>query len=106
VTQPSGGSVIVAANGTITYTARGGFAGADSLTYTVADDQAYASTPATVQVTVTAAPAPPTPPAQGGSGGGGGGAMNVVHLLPLLLLLHGRGFSRRHLCARGSRRKA
>jgi len=87
VTQPTGGSVSVAANGTITYIARGGFAGADSFTYSVADDQAYASSPATVQVTVTAAPSPPAPPPSSGGGGGGGGGGGAIHLLELSLLL-------------------
>lgn len=86
LTQPAGGSASVAANGTITYSARNGFAGADAFTYSIADDQAYASSPATVQVTVTAAPAPPSPPSQGG-GGGGGGAMQAIELLSLLLML-------------------
>ena len=85
VTQPTGGSVNVGANGTITYSARNGFSGADAFAYSVADDQAYASSPATVQVTVT--PAPPAPPSQGGGGGGGGGAMRVIELLSLLLML-------------------
>jgi ELWxxDGT repeat protein len=85
-TQPTGGTATVGANGTITYNPRANFTGADSFTYTVADDQAYASTPATVQVTVTAPPAPP-PSQDGGGGGGGGGAMRAIELLTLLLML-------------------
>ena len=86
VTQPSGGSVTVAAGGSIIYTARVGFTVQTRSRTALADDQAYASSPATAQVIVTAPPAPPAPPSGGGGGGGGGGAMSLAQLLSLLLL--------------------
>jgi len=92
-TQPLGGTVSVNTSGTAIYTARTGFSGSDSFTYTVADDQGFVSAPAEVKVDVTA------PSGNGGSGGtdtsptpppnkgkGGGGSLLVLDLAPLLLL--------------------
>lgn len=86
VAAPAGGSVNIGANGQITYVARVGFSGADSFTYSVADDQGYASGVATVRVTVTAAPTPPADPPASGGGGGGGGSMALLYLCLLTLL--------------------
>lgn len=87
VAAPAGGSVTLSVNGQIVYAARAGFSGADSFTYSVADDQGYASNVATVRVTVTASPTPPSnpPPASGGGsgGGGGGGSLLFVDLFVL-----------------------
>jgi hypothetical protein len=52
-TGPAHGGVSVdSATGSITYTAAAGFAGTDTFTYTVADDNGAVSNPATVTVTV------------------------------------------------------
>ena len=77
----------------MTYTSNAGYVGADSFMYVVADNQGRESAPATVTVTVNAAPpAPPVnPPANppaggGGSGGGGGGGGGAIDLLLLAML--------------------
>ena len=51
VTQPANGSVVIEADGRVTYTPDAGFAGPDSFTYTVTDGNGETST-ATVTVTV------------------------------------------------------
>ncbi|WP_425046091.1 Ig-like domain-containing protein [Primorskyibacter sp. S87] len=55
---PSNGSVVINANGTLTYTPDANYNGADSFTYTVSDGQGGTDT-ATVDVTVTASNDPP-----------------------------------------------
>ena len=50
-TNPSGGSVTVAANGAFTYTPNAGYTGTDSFTYTISDGNGGVAT-ATVSVTV------------------------------------------------------
>lgn len=50
--QPSNGTVIVNDDGTVTYTPNSGFAGADSFTYTVKDNQGAVSNVATVSIEV------------------------------------------------------
>ena len=62
------------------YTATAGYAGPDSLTYTVADDQGYVSAPATVTVNVAAPPPAPK------SGGGGSTSTELVMLLTFAAL--------------------
>jgi ELWxxDGT repeat protein len=83
---PQHGSATVNADGTVTYTPQTGFTGSDSLAYTVQDDQGGTSAPATLHITVTAAPVPPTS-SGGGSGTSGGGELSeaVVALLALLV---------------------
>jgi len=61
-TSPKHGTATVIA-GKILYTPTTGFAGTDTLAYTVSDNQGIASAPASVTVSVTA------PPASGGGGG-------------------------------------
>ncbi len=92
--QPAGGTVAVAANGSVTYSASATFTGADQFTYSVADNQGARSPVATVRLTVTAAPVvtppttpPPTTPPPSGGGGGGGGALGILDLLAVVLLL-------------------
>jgi ELWxxDGT repeat protein len=82
---PQHGSAVVNADGTVTYTPQAAFTGSDSLTYTVQDDQGSVSAPATLSITVAAAPVPPT------SSGGGGGALGEVVVGMLALLVMGRG---------------
>lgn len=79
-TKPMHGSASVSSAGAIMYTATAGYAGPDSLTYTVADDQGYVSAPATV--TVNVAGPPPAPK----SGGGGSMSTDLVMLLTLAAL--------------------
>ncbi len=57
---PSHGSVTIAANGAITYSADAGFAGSDQFTYSICDTTGLCDT-AVVTLTVSAAP-PPEPP--------------------------------------------
>jgi trimeric autotransporter adhesin len=85
VQAPSHGTTSAAANGTVIYTPTAGYAGSDSFTYTVADEQGFASNAATVTLTVTAAP-PPSPPGNGGGSGGGGGGGGQLGWLEVLLL--------------------
>ena len=98
--SPQHGSATVNADGSVTYTPQAGFTGSDSLAYTVQDDQGGTSAPATLHITVTAAPVPPT--SSGGSGGSGGGgelSETVVALLALLAcgtkMRPGRGYQNR-----------
>ncbi|MCB9947197.1 MAG: cadherin-like domain-containing protein [Rhodospirillaceae bacterium] len=58
-TQPAHGTLVDNGDGTLTYTPDAGYAGADSVTYTVTDGTATAS--ATVAITVTAAEPQPAP---------------------------------------------
>ena len=58
---PAHGSVVVNADGTITYTPAAGYSGTDAFGYTATDGSA-ASNVATVSITITAAPPPPPPP--------------------------------------------
>ena len=62
VTQPVNGTATPNANGTVTYTSRALFTGADTFTYTVADNAGARSNAATVTITVNAAGAPNSPP--------------------------------------------
>ena len=78
--KPMHGSASVSSAGAIMYTAATGYAGPDSLTYTVADDQGYVSAPATVTITVAAPPPAPK------SGGGGSMSTELVMLLALAAL--------------------
>lgn len=55
-TQPSQGRIVVNADGTITYTPRRNYVGADSFTYSVADKVGAVSVAATVNVCVGACP--------------------------------------------------
>jgi hypothetical protein len=59
ITQPTSGTVVVNANGTITYTPDGDYNGADSFTYRVNDGSLNSNT-ATVSITVTAINDAPT----------------------------------------------
>ncbi|MCK5859986.1 MAG: tandem-95 repeat protein [Abyssibacter sp.] len=59
-TGPTDGSIAVTANGTVTYTPAADFAGTDSFSYTVADNDGAASDPAVVTITVTAVNDPPS----------------------------------------------
>jgi ELWxxDGT repeat protein len=83
--SPQHGSATVNADGSVTYTPLAGFTGSDSLAYTVQDDQGGTSAPATLRITVTAAPVPP--PSSGGSSGSGGGGELSEALVALLALL-------------------
>jgi uncharacterized repeat protein (TIGR01451 family) len=56
------GTVVNNGDGTVTFTPAPGFTGVSSFTYTVQDVGGLTSAPATVQVTVNAAPPPPPPP--------------------------------------------
>ncbi|MGH1392461.1 MAG: Ig-like domain-containing protein, partial [Trichormus sp.] len=58
---PSNGSVTLNTDGSFTYTPNAGFVGTDSFTY-LANDSKTNSTPATVNITVNAAPPPPNDP--------------------------------------------
>jgi VCBS repeat-containing protein len=51
-TPPANGSVVLAANGSFTYTPRAGFSGTDSFTYRASDGTANATAMVTIQVTV------------------------------------------------------
>ena len=64
-TQPANGQVVLATDGSFTYTPSPGFAGTDSFTYRASDGTATSS-PTTVTLTVK--------PATSGGGGGGGGS--------------------------------
>jgi ELWxxDGT repeat protein len=89
VQPPAHGSVLLNANGTITYTPASGYSGSDSFTYRVADNQGNTST-GTVTLTVTASGSGGNNGGGGGSGGeggGGGGAMRWLDLLALAALL-------------------
>ena len=59
-TQPTHGTVTVGTNGNITYQHNGSNTTSDTFAYTIKDINGLTSTPASVQVTVTAAPTPPT----------------------------------------------
>ena len=54
VTQPQDGTVVINANGTLTYTPKAGYVGADSFTYTIKDALGLTAS-ASVSVTVAAA---------------------------------------------------
>jgi len=79
VTNAAHGNAVVA-SGAVVYSPSSGFAGTDSFTYTVSDNQGAVSAPATVTITVTA-PAPPPPSRSGG------GAVDILTLLSLFTLL-------------------
>lgn len=53
IKAPGHGTVIARSNGSILYTHTGTFAGLDSLTYTVTDNDGVASSPATINITIT-----------------------------------------------------
>jgi ELWxxDGT repeat protein len=77
--------IAVVVSGAVVYTPSNGFAGTDTFTYTVVDNQGAVSAPATVTITVTApasAPPPPPPPSKSG-----GGALDLKMLLGLFTLL-------------------
>ena len=59
-TQPTNGTVTVGTNGNITYQHNGSNTTSDTFAYTIKDINGLTSTPASVQVTVTAVPTPPT----------------------------------------------
>ncbi|MBE2315574.1 M36 family metallopeptidase [Solirubrobacter sp. CPCC 204708] len=77
LTPPAHGTLgAVEDDHTVVYTPSAGYAGADTFTYAASDGDNDAS-PATVNLTVQAAPPPPPPPPPphvGGAVGGGGGA--------------------------------
>jgi len=58
-TSTQGFALSANANGTITYTPTGGYTGADDFQYTLTDSDGGVSIPATVNITVTAAPNTP-----------------------------------------------
>jgi uncharacterized repeat protein (TIGR01451 family) len=76
VTQPSNGSAVLNADGTVTYTPSPGFAGADAFNYTVSDGTATVA--GTVEVMVGAVDLPVT-----------GGAVSVHALAGLFMLVAG-----------------
>jgi ELWxxDGT repeat protein len=86
VQAPAHGSASVGGNGAITYTPVAGYAGTDSFTYTVADNQGNASNAATVTLTVTAAPTSGGGGNDGGGGNGGGGPLRWLDVLLLAAL--------------------
>lgn len=99
-TQPAHGFVSVSNTGVVTYTPVASYTGADSFTYSVADDQGARSATATVTVTVTAPPPPSgggggAGGGGGGKGGGGGGALGLLEILCLGALLAMLGIRRR-----------
>ena len=53
VTQPAGGSVVINADGTVSYTPNAGFLGNETFTYTITDSSGESST-ATITVSVLA----------------------------------------------------
>ncbi|MHA7817907.1 MAG: Ig-like domain-containing protein, partial [Pseudohaliea sp.] len=59
---PANGSLVVNANGTVTYTPDPDYNGPDSFTYTVEDNDGLVSNEATVNLTVNPAPEPNDPP--------------------------------------------
>lgn len=86
VQAPAHGTAASGANGAITYTPTAGYSGSDSFTYTVSDDQGYASNAATVNLTVTAVIAPSPPQTSGEGKKGGGGALGWLEVLALSLI--------------------
>jgi len=77
--QPTHGTVMVGADGVITYIPSAGYSGDDSFTYTVADTSGTMSPAAKAAVTVTApAPAPTK---------SGGGAISTAELVFLFAVL-------------------
>lgn len=91
VKPPTHGSVLLNANGTITYTPAAAYSGSDSFTYRVADNQGNTSE-GIVNVTVTAASGSGGNNGGGGGsggdgGGGGGGPLRWYDLLALAALL-------------------
>jgi cyclophilin family peptidyl-prolyl cis-trans isomerase len=56
ITAPTGGTAAVNSDGTITYTPTNGFTGSDSFSYTVANTDGVATSPATVSIDVTLPP--------------------------------------------------
>ncbi len=82
--DPAHGTVEVNADGSITYFADAGYAGADTFSYSVGDQQGARTHAATVSVTVSEAPEPPAKPE--GKGGGGTWALGELVALALLLL--------------------
>jgi trimeric autotransporter adhesin len=98
VSQPAHGTTSTTSTGSVVYTPTAGYAGSDSFTYTVKDNQGAVSNVATVTLTVTAAAQPP--PSSGGSGGssgggGGGGSLTLLDLLALSGILVASKVSRR-----------
>ena len=79
VKSPTHGTAQAQSNGTVIYTPATGFAGTDTFSYTVNDNQGATSNAATVTVAVTA------PPAAIGDGGGGG-SLRILDLGALLVL--------------------
>ena len=57
--QPANGSVVVNADGTVTYTPDANYNGADSFSYTVTDDEGNVSNVATVNLTIDNTQEPP-----------------------------------------------
>ena len=88
VEQPASGGISVDGAGVITYTPNAGYNGADSFTYTIADNSGAVSEAATVNVTVTA----PSSDGGGSSSGGGGGSLGILTLLFSGLIFFRRKF--------------
>lgn len=89
VVAPAHGTATPTAHGEFVYVPESGFAGSDTFTYSVRDNQGRAAaSAATVTVQVNAA-------SGGSGGGGGGGAVGVADLIALLLLYAGRGIRAR-----------
>jgi ELWxxDGT repeat protein len=104
VSAPAHGTTSVSATGVVTYAAATGYSGSDTFTYTVADNQGYVSSPASVTINVIA---PSTSGGSGdgsgggassgsGGGGGGGGALGGAELAVLALAALGRRYVRRN----------
>ena len=72
VVPPAHGTAVANSGGAVVYTPTAGYSGLDTFQYTVQDNLATVSNPATVSIEVT------TPP-----GGGGGGSLNFFDLLAL-----------------------
>jgi ELWxxDGT repeat protein len=85
VTPPQHGTAVTNSSGIVTYSAQAGYVGADSFSYTVADQQGAVSAPASVQIDVTAPMSTAPPPGTTGGGGGGGGSLGATYLYFLAL---------------------
>ena len=86
--QPTHGTVMTNADGTLVYTPASGFSGTDTFSYTVNDNQGAISNTATVTINPQA-PAPAAPRRRGG------GSTRAIELLTLCALLALRQLTRR-----------
>jgi hypothetical protein len=95
VVPPTHGTAVANSGGTVTYTPKTGYSGLDTFQYTVQDNLATVSNPATVSIEVTAP-----------AGGGGGGSLGFVELLALagLVLVPSMGIRRRPVNSSNFRR--